>query len=113
MVSSLQRKTDESETNYEETGKQSEKQEVPVIDNDAIIKLEAENQQLKVGFLDIDSETQFLFNFFSLDNLYISLSTHHLLGVGQFIGGENRCLRPKTRRNKLKHHRAVEGECFI
>lgn len=60
MVSSLQRKTDESETNYEETGKQSEKQEVPVIDNDAIIKLEAENQQLKVGFLDIDSETQSL-----------------------------------------------------
>ncbi|KAG5404191.1 hypothetical protein IGI04_010310 [Brassica rapa subsp. trilocularis] len=47
LVSSLQRKTDESETNYEETGKQSEKQEVPVIDNDAIIKLEAENQQLK------------------------------------------------------------------
>lgn len=60
MVSSLQRKTDESETNYEETGKQSEKQEVPVIDNDVIIKLEAENQQLKVGFLDIDSETQSL-----------------------------------------------------
>ncbi|KAF2611406.1 hypothetical protein F2Q70_00008291 [Brassica cretica] len=47
LVSSLQRKTDESETNYEETGKQSEKQEVPVIDNDVIIKLEAENQQLK------------------------------------------------------------------
>lgn len=59
-MSSLQRKTDESETNYEETGKQSEKQEVPVIDNDVIIKLEAENQQLKVGFLDIDSETQSL-----------------------------------------------------
>ncbi|KAF8105261.1 hypothetical protein N665_0161s0057 [Sinapis alba] len=47
LVSSLQRKTDQPETNYEETGKQSEKQEVPVIDNDVIIKLEAENQQLK------------------------------------------------------------------
>ncbi|KAL0710643.1 hypothetical protein Bca4012_017621 [Brassica carinata] len=47
LVSSLQRKTDDSETNYEETGKQSEKQEVPVVDNDVIIKLEAENQQLK------------------------------------------------------------------
>ncbi|CAH8358652.1 unnamed protein product [Eruca vesicaria subsp. sativa] len=50
LVSSLQRKTDESETNYEETGKLSGekiKQEVPVIDHDAIIKLEAENQQLK------------------------------------------------------------------
>ncbi|KAF2576812.1 hypothetical protein F2Q68_00001335 [Brassica cretica] len=39
LVSSLQRKTDESETNYEETGKQSEKQEVPVIDNDDLVDL--------------------------------------------------------------------------
>ncbi|CAH2059643.1 unnamed protein product [Thlaspi arvense] len=50
LVSSLQRKSDESETQYEETGKLSEervKQEVPVIEQDVIINLEAENQQLK------------------------------------------------------------------
>ncbi|XP_024016781.1 myosin-10 [Eutrema salsugineum] len=50
LVSSLQRKIDESETKYEETGKVGEeriKQEVPVIEQDVIIKLEAENQQLK------------------------------------------------------------------
>ncbi|KAH0883184.1 hypothetical protein HID58_059280 [Brassica napus] len=47
---SLQSKTDGSETKYEETSKLSEgqiKQEVPVIDHDVIIKLEAENEQLK------------------------------------------------------------------
>lgn len=56
-MSSLQRKIDESETKYEETGKLSEewvKQEVPAIDQGVIIKLEAENQKLKVGFLDFD-----------------------------------------------------------
>lgn len=61
LVSSLQRKDDESETIYEETGKLREdriKQEVSVIEQDVIVKLEAENQQLKVGFLDIDCETQ-------------------------------------------------------
>ncbi|WZZ49643.1 hypothetical protein YC2023_049750 [Brassica napus] len=50
LVSSLQSKTDGSETKYEETSKLSEgqiKQEVPVIDHDVIIKLEAENEQLK------------------------------------------------------------------
>ncbi|KAF8092561.1 hypothetical protein N665_0411s0021 [Sinapis alba] len=50
LVSSLQSKTDGSETKDEETSKISEdriKQEVPVIDHDVIIKLEAENQQLK------------------------------------------------------------------
>ncbi|XP_013636824.1 PREDICTED: myosin-10 isoform X2 [Brassica oleracea var. oleracea] len=50
LVSSLQSKTDVSETKYEETSKLSEgqiKQEVPVIDHDVIIKLEAENEQLK------------------------------------------------------------------
>ncbi|EFH57530.1 hypothetical protein ARALYDRAFT_321053 [Arabidopsis lyrata subsp. lyrata] len=50
LVSSLQRKIDESETKYEETGKLSEewvKQEVPAIDQGVIIKLEAENQKLK------------------------------------------------------------------
>lgn len=56
-MSSLQRKIDESETKYEETSKLSEervKQEVPVFDQGVIIQLEAENQQLKVVFLDID-----------------------------------------------------------
>ncbi|KAJ4907183.1 Myosin-10 [Raphanus sativus] len=50
LVSSLQRKVDDPETKYEETGRLSEeriKGEVPVIDHDVIIKLEAENQQLK------------------------------------------------------------------
>ncbi|CAA7049436.1 unnamed protein product [Microthlaspi erraticum] len=50
LVSSLQRKDDESETKYEETGKLREdrtKPEVSVIEKDVIIKLEAENQQLK------------------------------------------------------------------
>ncbi|XP_010413898.2 PREDICTED: myosin-10-like [Camelina sativa] len=50
LVSSLQRKIDESGTNHEETSKLSEervKQEVPVIDQGVIIKLEAENQKLK------------------------------------------------------------------
>lgn len=50
-MSSLQRKVDDPETKYEETGRLSEeriKGEVPVIDHDVIIKLEAENQQLKV-----------------------------------------------------------------
>ncbi|KAF2568294.1 hypothetical protein F2Q68_00024548 [Brassica cretica] len=50
LVSSLQSKTDGSETKYGETSKLSEgqiKQEVPVIDHDVIIKLEAENEQLK------------------------------------------------------------------
>ncbi|KAG2327810.1 hypothetical protein Bca52824_010538 [Brassica carinata] len=50
LVSSLQSKTDGTEIKYEETSKQSEdriKHEVPVIDQDVIIKLEAENQQLK------------------------------------------------------------------
>ncbi|KFK42801.1 hypothetical protein AALP_AA1G040500 [Arabis alpina] len=50
LVSSLQQKIDESEIKYEEISKLSEeriKQEVPVIDETAIIKLEAENQQLK------------------------------------------------------------------
>ncbi|CAE5956532.1 unnamed protein product [Arabidopsis arenosa] len=49
-VSSLQNKIDESERKYEEISKISEeriKEEVPVIDQSAIIKLEAENQQLK------------------------------------------------------------------
>lgn len=57
LVSSLQRKIDESETKYEETSKLSEervKQEVPVIDQGVVIKLEAENRKLKVGFPDID-----------------------------------------------------------
>lgn len=57
LVSSLQRKIDESETKYEETSMLSEervKEEVPVIDQGVVIKLEAENQKLKVGFLDID-----------------------------------------------------------
>lgn len=60
-MSSLQNKIDESERKYEETSKLSEeriKQEVPVISQSAIIKLEAENQQLKVGFLDTDFDTQ-------------------------------------------------------
>ncbi|VVB07275.1 unnamed protein product [Arabis nemorensis] len=50
LVSSLQRKIDESEGKYEDTSKLSEegvKQEVPVIDQGVIIELEAENQQLK------------------------------------------------------------------
>ncbi|VVA89970.1 unnamed protein product [Arabis nemorensis] len=50
LVSSLQKKIDESDIKYEEISKLSEeriKQEVPVIDQTAIIKLEAENQQLK------------------------------------------------------------------
>ncbi|CAF2095924.1 BnaA05g10340D [Brassica napus] len=50
LVSSLQSKTDGSETKDEETSKLNEgqiKQEVPVIDHDVIIKLEAENEQLK------------------------------------------------------------------
>ncbi|CAH8389372.1 unnamed protein product [Eruca vesicaria subsp. sativa] len=50
LVSSLQRKTDGSEIKDEETSKTSVdriKHKVPVIDNDVIIKLEAENQQLK------------------------------------------------------------------
>ncbi|XP_056844387.1 myosin-10-like [Raphanus sativus] len=50
LVSSLQSKTDGSETKHEETSKLSEgqiKHEVPVIDHDVIIKLEAENEQLK------------------------------------------------------------------
>nr|AAM14807.1 putative myosin heavy chain [Arabidopsis thaliana] len=50
LVSSLQRKIDESDSKYEETSKLSEervKQEVPVIDQGVIIKLEAENQKLK------------------------------------------------------------------
>ncbi|CAA7015314.1 unnamed protein product [Microthlaspi erraticum] len=50
LVSSLQKKIDDSESKYEETGKPSEeriKEEVPVIDQTAIIKLEDENQQLK------------------------------------------------------------------
>ncbi|XP_020870370.1 myosin-7 isoform X1 [Arabidopsis lyrata subsp. lyrata] len=49
-VSLLQNKIDESERKYEEISKISEeriKEEVPVIDQSAIIKLEAENQQLK------------------------------------------------------------------
>lgn len=57
LVSSLQRKIDESEGKYEDTSKLSEegvKQEVPVIDQGVIIQLEAENLQLKVGFPDID-----------------------------------------------------------
>lgn len=52
-MSSLQNKIDESERKYEEISKISEeriKEEVPVIDQSAIIKLEAENQQLTVGF---------------------------------------------------------------
>lgn len=56
-MSSLQRKTDESETKYKRTNKLSEErveEEVPVIDQGVIIKLEAENQQLKVGFHEID-----------------------------------------------------------
>ncbi|XP_033147606.1 myosin-10 isoform X2 [Brassica rapa] len=50
LVSSLQSKTDGTETKDKETSKLSEgqiKQEVPVIDHDVIIKLEAENEQLK------------------------------------------------------------------
>ncbi|WZY92541.1 hypothetical protein YC2023_064870 [Brassica napus] len=50
LVSSLQSKTDGSETKDEETSKLNEgqiKHEVPVIDHDVIIKLEAENEQLK------------------------------------------------------------------
>ncbi|CAN6825831.1 unnamed protein product [Brassica oleracea] len=50
LVSSLQSKTDGCETKYEETSKLSEgqiKHEVPVIDHDVIIKLEAKNEQLK------------------------------------------------------------------
>ncbi|VYS44998.1 unnamed protein product [Arabidopsis thaliana] len=49
-VSSLQNKIDESERKYEEISKISEeriKDEVPVIDQSAIIKLETENQKLK------------------------------------------------------------------
>ncbi|XP_010475122.1 PREDICTED: myosin-7 [Camelina sativa] len=49
-VSSLHNKVDESERKYEEISKVSEewiKEEVPVIDQSGIIKLEAENQQLK------------------------------------------------------------------
>ncbi|CAL9213704.1 unnamed protein product [Arabidopsis halleri] len=49
-VSSLQNKIDESERKYEEISKISEeriKEEVPVIDQSAITKLEAKNQQLK------------------------------------------------------------------
>lgn len=70
-MSSLQNKIDESEIKYEEISKLSEeriKQEVPVIDQTAIIKLEAENQQLKVGFLDTDFNTQskFITDFFFL-----------------------------------------------
>lgn len=64
-MSSLQTKIDESERKYEEISKLSEeriKEEVPVIDQSAIIKLEAENQQLKVGFLDTDFDTQFEFH---------------------------------------------------
>lgn len=115
LVSSLQSKTDGSETKYEETNKLSEdriKQEVPVIDHDVITKLEAENQQLKVESHDTGFEGASEISMFPLD-FYISLRTLHLLDVGQFIGKENRCLRPKTRRNKLKHHGAVEGKCFI
>ncbi|XP_023645864.1 myosin-7 isoform X2 [Capsella rubella] len=49
-VSSLQNKVEESERKYEEISKLSEeriKEEVPVTDQSAIIKLEAEKQQLK------------------------------------------------------------------
>lgn len=56
-MSSLQNKIDESERKYEEISKISEeriKDEVPVIDQSAIIKLETENQKLKVRFLDTD-----------------------------------------------------------
>lgn len=61
LVSSLQNKIDESEIKYEEISKLSEeriKLEVPVIDQTAIIKLEAENQQLKVEFIDTDFNKQ-------------------------------------------------------
>lgn len=54
-MSLLQNKIDESERKYEEISKERIKEEVPEIDQSAIIKLEAEKQQLKVGFLDTDS----------------------------------------------------------
>lgn len=114
-MSSLQSKTDGSETKHEETSKLSEgqiKHEVPVIDHDVIIKLEAENEQLKVESNDIGFEDSSEILMFRKNNLYLIMHTQ-FLGVGQFIGKENRCLRQKARRNKLKHHRAVEGECFI
>ncbi|XP_010522441.1 PREDICTED: myosin-7 [Tarenaya hassleriana] len=51
LVCSLQKKIDESENRYEGTSKLSEermKQGVPIIDQGAFSKLEAENEQLKV-----------------------------------------------------------------
>lgn len=66
----LQNKIDESERKYEEISKERIKEEVPVIDQSAIIKLEAENQQLKVGFLDTDclihNLSSYKFRFFLL-----------------------------------------------
>ena len=52
LVSSLQNKNDEDVSKLSE---EQIKQEVPVIDQTAIIKLEAENQQLKVRLLNLDS----------------------------------------------------------
>ena len=74
LVSSLQSKTDGTETKDKETSKLSEgqiKQEVPVIDHDVIIKLEAENEQLKVESHDIGFEGFFEISMFPLDNLYL------------------------------------------
>lgn len=52
LVSSLQNKND---GDVSKLGEEPTKQEVPVIDQTAIIKLEAENQQLKVGVHNLDS----------------------------------------------------------
>ena len=78
LVSSLQSKTDVSETKYEETSKLSEgqiKQEVPVIDHDVIIKLEAENEQLKVESHDTGFEGSSEISMFPLDDLYLIKNT--------------------------------------
>lgn len=52
LVSSLQNKNDGDVSKLSE---EQIKQEVPVIDQTAIIKLEAENQQLKVRLHNLDS----------------------------------------------------------
>lgn len=76
----MQKKIDDSESKYEETGKLSEeriKEEVPVIDQTAIIKLEAENQQLKVLMTKITILIYYRFWFF-LVIMYMYLIKHSI-----------------------------------